>query len=200
MKNIFSFFAIRLFLSTMAAQPSIQWQKTLGSTEDDFASSIQVTNEGGYIVAGYTNDTSLAGSHGGYDAWIVKLSALGEIQWQKLIGGSDEDKFASIAQTNDHGYIVAGTTRSNDGDVSGNHGDFDIFVLKLNEIGEIEWKKTLGGSDWDQAASVRQTYDGGFIVSGWTASNDGDITVNHGGRDYWVVKLSSSGLLQWQKS
>jgi len=75
--------------------------------------------------------------------------------------------------------------------VSGNHGSKDYWVVKLNSSGTIEWQKCLGGTGWDEAYSIQQTSDGGFIVAGYTNSNDGDVSGNHGSKDYWVVKLTN---------
>ncbi len=121
------------------------------------------------------------------------------IEWQKCLGGSNDDWAYSIQQTSDSGFIVAGYTESSNGDVSGNHGDYDYWVVKLNSSGDILWQKCLGGTNVDQAFSIQQTSDGGFIVAGGTFSNDGDVSGNHGNSDYWVVKLNSSGTIEWQK-
>ena len=107
---------------------------------------------------------------------------------------SYDDKAYSVQQTSDGGYIVAGSTRSNDGDVSGNHEEvwwlvWDFWVVKLDRYGDIEWQKCLGGSDSDWAYNIQQTSDGGYIVAGYTGSNDGDVSGNHGEKDFWVVKL-----------
>ena len=112
------------------------------------------------------------------------------IEWQRSLGGSSYDRAYSIYQTTDGGFIVAGESKSNDGDVSGNHGDKDYWVVKLNSAGDIVWQRALGGNSDDIASSIRQTTDGGFIVAGRSSSNDGDVSGNHGLYDYWVVKLS----------
>ncbi len=184
-----------------AQAPAIEWQKCLGGTSEDIAYSIQQTSDGGFIVAGETlsNDGDVSGNHGGRDAWVVKLNSSGDIIWKKCLGGTDHDFAYSIQQTSDGGFIVAGLTGSNDGDVSGNHGGSDAWVVKLNSSGEIEWQKCLGGTNYDFAYSIQQTSDGGFIVASITGSNDGDVSGNHGGSDYWVVKLNSSGGIEWQK-
>jgi len=106
----------------------------------------------------------------------------------------------SIRQTSDGGFIVAGYTSSNDGDVSGNHGNTDFWVIKTDDNGVLQWQKCLGGSLDEEATSVKQTADGGYIVAGYTSSNDSDITGNHGGTDLWVVKLDNNGNIEWQKS
>lgn len=111
------------------------------------------------------------------------------------MGGSSEDRARSIQQTSDGGYIVAGSSYSNDGDVSGNHGERDYWIVKLNADGNLVWQKCLGGIDNDLALSVQQTTDGGYIVGGSAVSNDGDVSGNHGDRDYWIVKLDADGNL-----
>ncbi|MBX3257764.1 MAG: T9SS type A sorting domain-containing protein [Chitinophagaceae bacterium] len=184
------------------AAGNIQWQKTLGGRYFDEAYSIQQTTDGGYIVAGNSssNDGDVSGNHGGNDYWVVKLDATGNIQWQKSLGGTGEDKAKSVQQTTDGGYIVAGYSNSNDGDVSGNHGGYDYWVVKLDTTGNIQWQKSLGGTDTEWAYSIQQTTDGGYIMAGYSASKNGDLTGNHGDYDYWIVKLDTTGNIQWQKS
>ena len=101
-KLLFTTFAIFLSVSFAKAQPTIQWQKSLGGTLDDFAFNVQQTNDGGYIVAGYSasNDGDVSGNHGGEDYWLVKLTSIGEIEWQKSLGGSGFDYAYSFQQTN----------------------------------------------------------------------------------------------------
>ena len=111
---------------------------------------------------------------------------MGVIEWQKSVGGSNNDIAYSIQQTIEGGYIVAGETWSNDGDVTNNNGSRDIWVVKLNTSGEIEWQKSLGGSNDERGSHIIQTIDGTFIVAGFTYSNDGDITANNGVVDGWL--------------
>ncbi|MCK9447725.1 MAG: T9SS type A sorting domain-containing protein [Bacteroidales bacterium] len=202
MKHLF--LTVTLFSVTLlyAQAPEIEWQKSLGGSGMEVAFSIQQTSDGGYITAGYSNsnDGDVSGNHGDRDYWIVKLDNAGNLEWQKSIGGSHEDWAYSIQQTSDGGYIAAGYTFSNNGDVSGNHGASDYWVVKLDDTGNIQWQKCLGGSGYDSAKSIQQTSDGGYIVAGSSESNDGDVSGNHGGYgDYWVVKLDESGNIQWQK-
>src|SRR5690606_33407927 len=89
---------------------------------------------------------------------------------------------------------VAGQSKSNDGDVTGNHGSHDCWVVKLDHTGNIQWQKSLGGSSIDVAHSIQQTADGGYILAGYSHSNDGDVTGNHGGYDCWIVKLYPDNL------
>jgi hypothetical protein len=184
------------------ATGAIQWQKSFGGSNFEYIDYIKPTGDGGYIMAGSTrsNDGDVSGNHGGLDAWVVKLNSTGAIQWQRCLGGSGDEYAWFIETTSDGGYILAGFTNSNNGDVSGNHGNEDAWVVKLNSLGAIQWQKCLGGSGGDEAFSVQSTNDGGCIIAGDTDSNDGDVSGNHGGgADAWVVKLDSSGGIQWQK-
>jgi len=128
------------------------------------------------------------------------------MQWQKSLGGSNEDEANSIQQTSDSGFIVAGYSISIDGDVSGNHGLPDYWIVKLDSIGNIQWQESLGGSNYDYANSILQASDSGYIIAGGSSSNDGDITGHHGSQnfaDFWIVKLSydiATGISSVQKS
>ncbi|MEO9004853.1 MAG: T9SS type A sorting domain-containing protein [Ginsengibacter sp.] len=181
---------------------SIEWEKSLGGSGEDYASAIEQTTDGGYIVAGRSSsvDGDVTGNHGEGDYWIVKLNSTGNIEWQKSLGGSDYDYAFSIKQTTDGAYIVAGSSSSNDGDVSGSHGRDECWIVKLNSTGSIIWQKSLGGSNSETSYAIQQTTDGGYVIAGESYSNDGDVTGNHGSNDYWVVKLNSTGNIEWQKS
>lgn len=181
---------------------NLVWEKCIGGTGKDYAYSIKQTIDDGFIVAGYTNsnDGDVTGNNGNDDYWIVKLDSFGNIEWQKCYGGTYSERAYSIETTYDGGYIVAGKAGSNDGDVSGNHYWGDYWIVKLDSLGNIEWQKCLGGSYKDYAESAQQTSDGGYIVAGYTLSNDGDVTENNGGWDGWIVKLDNTGEIKWQKS
>jgi len=169
----------------LAQAPNIEWQKAIGGSAQDAAHSIQQTLEGGYIIAGrsHSNDGDVTGNQGNSDYWIVKLDTGGNITWQKTFGGSGDDYAHSIQQTADGGYIIAGESNSNDGDVSGNHGGSDYWIVKLSPSGEITWQQSLGGSGADSATSIKQTLDGGYIAAGYSSPSDGDVTVNEGSGD-----------------
>ena len=180
----------------------IQWQKSFGGSEADYSNQIQQTLDGGYIMTGSTNSTDgdVSGNHGSYDVWVVKLSSSGDLQWQKSLGGSGTDYGYSIQQTTIGDYFITGSTNSNNGDVIGNHGSQDVWIVKLSITGDLHWQKTLGGTNGDQAYTIKPTSDGGCVLAGYSTSNDGDVTVNHGNKDVWIVKLNDMGSIQWQKS
>ncbi|MBU1727737.1 T9SS type A sorting domain-containing protein, partial [Patescibacteria group bacterium] len=180
---------------------NISWQKSLGGTSHDAGCSVRTTFDGGCIIAGETssNDGDVIGNHGNGDYWIVKLDAMGNIQWQKCFGGTSYDVAHTACLTSDGGYIVAGRSNSNDGDVLGNHGNWDYWIVKLNVIGDMEWQKCFGGSSYDRAYSIKQILDGGYIITGQSYSFDGDVTGNHGDGDCWIVKINVWGDIEWQK-
>lgn len=189
-------------IMVQAQAPAIQWEKTLGGSGTDIASCIRQSADGGYIVVGETtsNDGDVTGTNGANDMWIAKLDAQGGLVWQNALGGSGDDRAAAVATTTDGGYIVAGTSNSNNGDVSGGKGNYDFWVVKLTSTGTVSWQKMLGGTAIDEAKSIEQTADGGYIVTGFIRSNNIDVTVNNGNSDYWVVKLDATGAITWQKS
>ncbi len=203
MKYFIFLLYLLLYPPFLPAQPTIEWQKSFGGNDSDNVYSIQQTNDGGYIATGYTysNNGDISGYHGVGDFWVVKMNSSGALEWQKALGGSDIDWSLTIRQATDGGYIIVGFTQSNDGDVTGYHGDKDAWVVKLTSSGNIEWQKALGGSGWDEAWSVALTADGGYIIAGRTNSSNGDASGSHNGSlDFWVVKLSSTGAIQWQKA
>jgi len=181
---------------------NLQWQKTFGGTSIDIAASVQEISGSGYIVAGYSLSINgdVSANHGSFDYWVIRLDSSGSLLWQKTFGGTASDKATAIRQTNDRGFIVAGSTTSFNGDISGSHGSLDYWVVKIDATGTLVWQKALGGNQADEATSVIETLDNGYMVTGGTASGNGNVTGNHGGVDSWSVKLSSSGNIEWQKT
>lgn len=130
-----------------------------------------------------------------------RLSCQFVIDWAKTYGASvGQSNAYKVRQTSDGGYIVAGYSNSGDGDLTGNHGDWDYWIMKLDSRGEIEWSKNYGGSGVDSANDVLETEDGGFLVIGHSNSTDGDVSENIGGYDCWILQLNGQGELVWQKS
>jgi hypothetical protein len=184
------------------SQGGLDWQKAHGGSYEEVGRFIIQTNEGGYIAAGSTasNDGEVSGNNGGMDYWVVKMTSSGDIEWQKALGGTDDDEAMYIQQTADQGYVVGGFSYSNDGDVTGNHGDLDYWIVKLTGSGDMEWQKSLGGSGSDEFNAIKEI-PGGYAIGGFSDSNDGDVTGNHGSTDYWIVKLNQAGnTILWEKS
>ena len=182
---------------------NIQWQKSFGGSNDDRATSVIQTSDGGYAVAGFSNSSNgdLNSNNGNYDYWIVKLDAAGNISWQKNFGGTGIERAFSIIEVSGGSFVVAGVTSSNNtGDVSGSYGGDDFWVIKISSSGALIWQKPLGGNAQEWANSVIETSDKGLIVAGFTSSTSGLITNNHGMSDCWVVKLDSAGNFVWEKT
>ncbi|MFI5172812.1 MAG: T9SS type A sorting domain-containing protein [Chitinophagales bacterium] len=179
----------------------MQWRKCYGGTGNDQAYSVTQCKDGGYIIAGRTqsNNGDVSGFHGAEDYWIIKIDAFGTLEWQQCYGGSNSERAYCISKTSDNGYIITGFTLSNDVDVSGNHGNQDVWTVKIDSTGTIQWQKCYGGSDTDEGNFISETSGGGYIVAGLTSSNDGDVTGNHGQDDYWILKLDVNGNIEWQK-
>ncbi|NJN28276.1 MAG: T9SS type A sorting domain-containing protein [Cyclobacteriaceae bacterium] len=188
--------------------PYIQWDQTIGGSYDDTFSNIIQTSDGGYILGGYSYSNKSGdmseNSKGGYDYWLVKLLPNGVKEWDKTIGGSSSDYLYGLQQTTDGGYILGGYSNSDiSGDKSQNsRGGWDYWVVKLSPSGMKEWDKTFGGSSNDYLNWLQQTTDGGYILGGRSnSSQSGNKSENSkGGDDYWVVKLSPSGMKEWDKT
>jgi hypothetical protein len=180
---------------------NILWQKCVGGTGNDEAISIIQNSKGGYAVAGRTSssDGDISGYHGGdFDAFVFTVDSIGNLKWMKVYGGDSLEHFHSIVQTPDHGYIVAGHTMSNNGDVSGSHGDMEAWVVKIDSVGSMQWQKCLGGSGDDGTYAIKAESDG-YVAAGWSGSEDGDVSGGHGADDIWIAKLNSQGKVLWQK-
>jgi uncharacterized repeat protein (TIGR01451 family) len=193
--------SIDILVVKLSASRTIEWQKVFGGSDIDGPAYIAHTKDGGYIIAAstYSRDGDMSGNHGSTDVWVAKLTSNGIVQWKKCLGGSNLEACNAVIQTADGGYAIAAGTYSNDGDVVGHHGNQDGWLIKLSATGVLEWQKSLGGRDRDETRSIIQTKEGGYIVAGLTQSNDGDVSGNRGSQDAWVIKLSSSGNIQWQK-
>lgn len=180
---------------------NLLWQRCFGgtSTWDIIHKSIP-TNSGGYILAGESQsiDGDLLGVNFlGLNAWLIKLDSSGVVEWQLAPGGTNGDGFYSVIQCEDSGYLAIGYTTSNDSIVTGNHGSQDGWVVKINYAGNIIWQKCFGGSADESINSGIQSLNGEFILTGWTYSNDGDVSGHHGNSDLWLLKIDSLGNMLW---
>lgn len=184
--------------------PVIEWQKSLGGSKIDRAHGVIRTLDNGYLVVGlsFSNDGQVTGHHGttdSSDAWIVKLDNLGNIQWQKSVGGAGTDEFRHAVQAANGDFICVGASASNDGDVSGNHGQGDLWICRFNSSGTLLWSKLYGGDEPDWGHVIRKGVDGGYVIAGRAFSQNGDITNHLGWSDIWVLKINDNGVIQWQK-
>ncbi|QHL86616.1 T9SS type A sorting domain-containing protein [Nibribacter ruber] len=195
-----------LLSSSLAFGQMKQWDKTYGGTENDELEIVRHTSDGGYILAG----NSYSGISGdktkdtgdGLEFWVVKVDAAGEIEWNKVYDGLA--RLSALEQTSDGGYILGGTSSAgktiNKSDPS--RGGSDMWVIKINSKGKVQWDQTLGGSGGDALNDIIQTSDGGYLLGGSSSSmKSGDKSEDaRGWSDFWIVKLSSKGKQQWDRT
>jgi len=162
------------------------------------AQSVLQTFDGGYIVTG-TVIPNNPNTNTGFDYSVIRLDSTGNVIWNKFYGGSSYDHAKMISQTADSNYIIVGYSDSNDGDVSGNHGQRDCWILKIDTLGDIIWSGCVGGSSMDYGRDLSITSDGGYVVAGSTLSKYIDYDHNNMSEKYWIFKMNSSGNLEWQK-
>ncbi len=181
---------------------NIQWQKCFGGSADDTAYDIIQTSDDGFIVAGVSSSTDgdLSGNNGLSDGWIFKTDNSGNLLWQKNIGGAGDEDFKSIVLNSDTSYTLTGYTTSSSLTSNGSHGKKDLWVAKVKDVtGQIVWSKSFGGSEDEQGFSIQRTIGNRYLIGGYTESADGDITVNNGAADAWLLHLAQDGNLIWQK-
>ncbi|GGB81850.1 CBM96 family carbohydrate-binding protein [Dyadobacter sediminis] len=193
----------------VSANGTKQWDKTFGGTGNDVLTTMKQATDGGYIIGGSSNsgisDVKSEGSKGEYnDYWVIKISSSGNRQWDRTIGGAKSDELYSIDLTNSGGYILGGTSYSN---ISGDKtvdskGNSDYWIVQLSANGSKQWDRTIGGISYDNFLSVQRTADGGFILGGFSQSPTGaDKSENLiGVIDFWIVKVNSDGIKQWDRT
>jgi hypothetical protein len=162
----------------------MQWSRTYGGVNNDYSFCVRQADDGGYVLAGYT-DSFGAGSS---DFWLVKTDGDGNMQWNKTYGGTGEDRAFSADQTVEGGYVIVGETDSYGA------GNLDFWIVKTDSTGNDLWSRTYGGSNLDAGRAVKQTSNLGYVIAGWTRS------FGAGGADFWLVKVDSSGYLQWNRT
>jgi len=169
------------YLSKTDPGGDLQWTRTYGGSDLDFGYSVQQTQDQGYVIAGVTYSFGAGAS----DVYLIKTDATGNLRWSRAYGGEDWDYGYSVQQTSDQGYIVTGGT------YSFGSGNSDVYLIKTDSLGGILWTRTYGGSDYEYGNSVKQTEDGGFIVTGQTFS------FGSGNSDVYLIKTDASGMVLW---
>jgi hypothetical protein len=180
-----------VWVAKLDGNGDVVWQRTyryVGATGPSDAQSVQLTTDGGYVVAGIAYTTRSLGT-AIPDAWILKLDAAGNVVWQRTYGGSDADYALSIEPLADGGYVVAGATF-----VAASFGasQSDAWLLKLDADGAVLWQRTYGTGGNEVARAVKRTVDGGYIVAGSSSTATGTTP--------WVLKVDAFGGVLWQRT
>lgn len=185
-KGSYDFWIIKV-----SSSGNLIWEKSFGGSEIDEARGISLTSDGNYIIVGDTrsNDFNVSKNNGAADLWIIKISPDGNLIWEKSFGGSSFDVARSISKTQDNGFIISGSSRSTDGDILTNQGQNDAWVLKIDANANLEWQKTIGGSEVDFAYDALEINDKTIIAVGESSSNDIDIPENKGFTDLLIFKI-----------
>jgi len=197
------------WISKLDANGNITWQKSFGYAGSDIGFTLIQTNDAGFFITGVLDVTASGGQgntrisgmrHAGGDYWAIKLDAGGNREWSKYYGGGFTDTPYDAIQTPDNGYIIVGSSDSNDVDIQNNIGAYDFWVIKISETGTLIWERSYGGSEIDEAREIVDSGDGNYLITGDTRSSDFDVSNNNGAADLWLIKISPSGDLIWEKT
>ena len=199
-----------MFAQFHAPLGNFLWEKSFGYLGHDHAYTVIPTQDGGLLMTGFIDITASGGKgnvvkgaasfHGVGEFWTHKLDAQGNVQWRRYHGGTNNDRSYDVVEANDGGFVVVGTTESTDVDVTANQGEYDVWVIKLSKEGTLLWAKTFGGSGIDGSNGVMKTQNGNYLVVGNTFSQNGDVSVNYGASDVWVLSINDQGDLLWEKT
>ena len=187
------------------------WCQNFGYSGSDQANAIIETKEGHIFTGGYFDVTASGGEgnenragegnlHGVGEYWGIKMDSEGAFFWKRYHGGSNNDRCYDVIQTSDDGFMMIGSSESEDFDINDSKGSYDFWVIKLSSDGDLQWTKSYGGLEIDVAYAITPTLDGNFLIAGDTRSSDQDVSQNYGNADMWLIKISPSGNLIWEKS
>jgi hypothetical protein len=187
------------WLLKISSKGNLLWEKTFGFSGADYGTALLATKDGGFLLTGVLDVSSSGGqgnakstaiNHAGGDYWAIKTDGSGTFTEIPL----------GIVETPNHNFIIAGSSDSNDFNISNNKGTYDFWIVKITSAGDLLLEKSFGGSGIDEARAITSTSDGNFIMVGDTRSSDIDVATNNGAADVWIVKFSTEGNLIWEKT
>ncbi len=183
-----------VWLVALNSSGTLLWQKTFGGSAVDVAHALLKTSDDNLLIGASTasNNGDVSFNHGGEDFWIIKADTLGNLIWEKTLGGTATDICNAVTETT-NGFIVTGSSNSNNCDVSGNRGGDDFWIVKTDYSGNIVWEKSYGGASNESAFSVLVKSSGNIVVGGYTTSHDSDIIENHGVSEFWMIETDDAG-------
>ncbi|MGB5377861.1 hypothetical protein [Muriicola sp.] len=199
------------WLLKIDAEGSPQWSKTYGGSKDDQGQAVIQTSDGGYAITGYamSDDGDASNNEGFHDNWVLKLDSQGTIEWEQSFGFSGHDHSYDIVESEEGGLFFTGfldiTSAKADGYLDKSysltrHGVGEFWGTRLNAQGELSWRKYYGGTNNDRAHAVVTAQDEGFVMAGFSESEDYDVSDPRGSYDFWVVKIGNEGELVWEHS
>lgn len=191
--GLYSYYVVKI-----DSEGDIIWHTIVGDEYFEFSKSACLADDKGVLITGYHKQIAY-GLYDPYDYYAIKLDYEGEVEWQRKMGGSGDDKVVDTVQTKDGSYLLVGSSTSTDIAGAEMHGVQDIYVVKLNRNGDIQWHKMIGGSSLETPIAVYASDDGGSYIIGQSQSIDLEGTVNNGAEDVYILKLSSDGEIIWQK-
>ena len=167
------------------------WEKSFGGSETDEARAISQTSDGNYLVVGDTrsDDFDVSKNNGAADLWVIKITPEGTVLWEKTLGGTSFDVGRSISKTEDNGFLISGSSRSTDGNLTNNSGQNDAWVLKIDRSGGLDWQKTIGGSEIDFFYDTVELNNQTIVAVGDSSSSNENNLENKGFTDLLILKL-----------
>ena len=182
------------------AEGSLLWQRVLGGSGRDEAYAVALAPDGGFIVVGMTtnSDGNVQGSHGLWDGWVMKLDDTGELVWQRCLGGSQDDWLNGVEVMSDGRIMIIGVTASSDGDVVGQNGGEDAWVIALDPEGGTLWQRCMGSMYTERAYAVCAASGGDVVVVGTSMASLGDSAVFIDVGQVWLARLDATGQTLWQ--
>lgn len=198
---------------------NIIWQKTYGGKGEERLAKVIETRDGGFLIGGSSSSNRIfdaskqevvenaksENSRGNLDYWVIKVDSQGEMEWQRTLGGRYADILKTVVETPDGGYLLGGISNSpQSGDKTDkNLGEFDFWIVKLDEKGETEWQRTMGGEADDHLVDITITESKKILIAGYTNSGisyDKEVSNRGSATDVWVILLDEDGIQEWQKT
>ncbi|MFV0181957.1 T9SS type A sorting domain-containing protein [Empedobacter falsenii] len=202
--SIFSLFSMYI----LSAQQDVLWEKSIGGENSEYLYNAISTPDYGFLIIGSSSSDATGDiqkkNQGGLDYFIWKMDENGKQEWQNSFGGNDSDLLYTAKNTPDGGYILVGASNSSkSGDKSTpNQGGKDIWIIKIDANGNIQWEKSFGGNGDDIPVDVITTKDKGFLIASISNSPSSELkkSTHYGGNDYYIIKLDQNGKLLWENS
>jgi hypothetical protein len=180
-----------------------EWYRYFGGTQNDRVNDIVEAEDGGIIMVGYSESVDFDVQHnkGSYDYWVIKIHSNGDLHWKENYGGSGIDQAYGITKTGNNSYLIVGRSNSSDGQIKNAKGNFDGWIIHINDHGHLLWEKSFGGESFDVATTIKKIANGNFVVVGNSRGTFNEKP-NNGQNDFWLFEIDNKAntKLYWQKN